>query len=80
MKNYKFYTNIKCGACEAKIRSAFAQSTDIQSFTVDLQDPNRPLEVVTNDSLSQQALIQIIEQAGYEAKPQNTGFFKSIFG
>lgn len=79
MKTYRFNTNIKCSACEAKIADAFAKEPRISEFKVDLTDPNRPLDVTVTEELSKEEVVKLIHSAGYEAKPKGS-LFASLFG
>ncbi len=84
MKTYHFNTNIRCGACEAKIADAFAKEPRIENFKVDLADPNRPLDVTVIDEVSKEEVVKLINGAGYRAegrpaKPKG-GIFASLFG
>ena len=77
VKTYHFTTNIRCGACQAKVAAAFAEEPRITDYRVDLTDPSRPLDVTVSD-LSREAVIKRIAEAGYEAKPK--GGLASLFG
>lgn len=51
----------------------------ILSFKIDLNDEKRPLEVVTENEITENEVIDLVKQAGYDAKPKS-GIFKVLFG
>ena len=68
MNKLKFKTNIKCGNCVATVTPHLEAVPDINSWIVDLNDPNRTLTVET-DSADAQTIKKAVETAGYKAEP-----------
>jgi short-subunit dehydrogenase len=71
MKIFRFNTNVETFACEQKIAESFNKQPKIISFKVDLNDPKRPMEVSTTDSVTEAEILSLINAAGYEAAPQD---------
>lgn len=69
MRQYKFYTNIKCSNCEAKVSKVLESEPGIISFDVDLESKNRTLVVKAIDAISEEDIISMVKVAGFEAKP-----------
>ncbi|GHB78538.1 heavy-metal-associated domain-containing protein [Persicitalea jodogahamensis] len=65
MNTLKFKTNIKCGACVATVTPHLTKAVGIESWQVDLQDPNRTLTVTTDKSPDE--ITQLVQEAGYDA-------------
>lgn len=68
MKTYQFKTNIKCGGCIAAVTPHLNAHTEIKQWKVDTDNKDKVLTVET-DSLSHQAIAQIVKEAGYQAEP-----------
>jgi cation transport ATPase len=81
MRVFLFHTNIKCAACRQQVAQTFNRERNIISFKVNLEDPNRPLEVSTSDGITEREVQALVEEAGYQAVPQREsgGFFQSLF-
>jgi copper chaperone CopZ len=75
MKELIFKTNLKCMGCVDNIRSYLDQNLAIESWSVDIESPDKILKVKT--SLSEKEIIKILSEAGYEASPLKR---KSLFG
>ena len=67
MKTLQFKTNIKCGNCVAAVTPHLNALSGIDSWVVDLKDPNRTL-TVKSDEASADAVKKAIETAGYKAE------------
>ena len=67
MNTLKFKTNIKCGNCVAAVTPHLNAVSGIQSWNVDLKDPNRTLTVQT-DEASAEVVRKAVETAGYKAE------------
>jgi len=71
MKTLRFKTNLKCAGCMYAIKPYMDGIEGIQSWDVDLNSPNKEVEVVT-DSGSPKKIRKAIEkgisEAGYNAK------------
>lgn len=67
MKVLKFKTNIQCANCLAKVTPKLNEQSDIQSWSVDLQDPERTLTVET-ENLNEEDIFKTVLKAGFIAK------------
>jgi copper chaperone len=66
MKSLKFKTNIQCSNCLAKVTPKLNEQSDIESWNVDLQDPERTLTVNT-ENLEPEAIKKAVLKAGFIA-------------
>lgn len=66
MKTLKFKTNIQCSNCLAKVTPKLNEQSDIESWNVDLQDPERTLTVNTAN-LGPEAIKKAVLKAGFIA-------------
>ena len=62
-RTYK--TNLRCAACETKIRPFFNAEPGVQSWRVDLADPDKPLTV--HGDATPDRVAALLEQAGYRS-------------
>ena len=69
MPGKKFKTNIKCSACVAKVTPALDQLLGEGNWSVDLQHPDRLLEVPDNTRI--EALAEALTPDGYKAETAN---------
>ena len=67
MNTLKFKTNIKCGNCVAAVTPHLNAVPGIDSWIVDLKDPNRTLTVQT-DEANTEKVKKAVETAGYKAE------------
>jgi copper chaperone len=66
MKKLQFKTNIQCGNCLSKVSPKLNEQSGIQSWQVDLQDPDRTLTVDT-DVLNAEDIQKAVLKAGFIA-------------
>ena len=66
MKTLKFKTNINCGNCLAKVTPKLNEQAGIQSWSVDLEDPERTLTVETAE-LQPEDIKKAVLRAGFIA-------------
>ena len=66
MKKLLFKTNIQCGNCLSKVSPKLNEQSGIQSWQVDLQDPDRMLTVET-DALNPEDIQKAVLKAGFIA-------------
>ena len=66
MKTLKFKTNINCGNCLAKVTPKLNEQSGIQSWSVDLEDPERTLTVETAE-LQPEDIKKAVLKAGFLA-------------
>lgn len=67
MNTLKFKTNIKCGNCVAAVTPHINALSGIDSWVVDLKDPNRTLTVKT-DEADAETVKNAVDTAGYKAE------------
>ncbi len=67
MKTLKFKTNIQCTNCLAKVTPKLDEQNEIESWNVDLQDPERTLTVNT-ENLEPEAIKKAVLKAGFIAE------------
>jgi copper chaperone len=66
MKKLQFKTNIQCGNCLSKVSPKLNEQSGIQSWQVDLQDPERTL-TVESDVLNAGDIQKAVLKAGFIA-------------
>jgi len=66
MKKLLFKTNIQCGSCLSKVSPKLNEQSGIQSWQVDLKDPDRTLTVDT-DVLNAEDIQKAVLKAGFIA-------------
>ena len=66
MKTLKFKTNIQCSNCLVKVTPKLNEQTGIESWNVDLQDPDRTLTVET-ENLEPEDIKKAVLKAGFIA-------------
>jgi len=71
MQSLKFKTNLKCNGCVNAIKPRLEGIKEIKSWHVDLENPDRIVEIIpvelADDKLTDK-IINEIEQAGYTAQ------------
>ena len=70
MTIHHFKTNIHCGNCIAKITPFLEGVVEIESWSIDLNDPDRILQVTLRQDQSSK-VIDAIRQAGFEIELQS---------
>lgn len=70
MSDLLFKTNIKCNGCIATVTPFLNNEKQIEEWKVDLENPDRILSVKT-ESLSAEAITELIKKAGYNAEKIN---------
>ncbi|WKN31812.1 copper chaperone [Porifericola rhodea] len=80
MKTYKFKTNINCGGCVETVASYLDNSQDILQWEVDTQHEDKVLSVMGKESLEPKDVVDIINLAGFSAKPLKKGILTKLFG
>jgi len=68
MKTIILNSNLHCGHCVRSIKGFLEEITELTSWEVDLNHPDKRIIAQGNDELVAQKLIDAIEEAGYEAK------------
>ena len=68
METLKFKTNIKCSGCIAKATPFLNKAVGEENWEVDLQNPDKILTIATDEAVSEEELIQLVQDAGYKAE------------
>ncbi len=68
MHTFKFKTNIKCDACIATVTPYLDALGAIDTWKVDLQNPDRVLSIETEEPLNPKEVIMLLDQIGYHAE------------
>ena len=71
METLKFKTNIKCGGCIAAVTPHLAKLSGIQRWEVDAKNPEKVLTIEGKPGISDQDVINVLEDAGYKAEKLN---------
>lgn len=79
MKTYKFKTNIKCGGCVDTVSSYLDNAQDINEWDIDTLNDDKVLTVSGNESLDAKDVVDIVNLAGFSAKPMRKGILTKIF-
>lgn len=80
MKTLKFKTNIKCGGCVDTVSSYLDNAQEIDHWNVDTVDQDKILTVSGAESLDDKDVVDIVNLAGFSAKPMKKGLLTKIFG
>lgn len=67
MKTIQFKTNINCSNCLAKVAPFLDRKEGIQSWRVDIDNPNKILTVET-ELLDAGDIVKTIKRTGFEAE------------
>lgn len=65
METYRFKTNLKCNGCINTIKPGIESLSSIQGWSVDLEKPEKILEIQSAADISDQ-VIETIKKAGFE--------------
>jgi copper chaperone len=65
MESLKFKTSLKCNGCINAIKPGLDKIEDIDSWSVDLDSPDKVLTVLANNA-SAEKVIDSVKKAGYE--------------
>lgn len=79
MKTIKFKTNIKCGGCIDTVSSYLDNAQEINQWEVDTVDENKILTVSGPETLEAKDVVDIVNLAGFSAKPLRKGILTKIF-
>ena len=67
METIKFKTNINCSNCLAKVTPFLNKKEGIESWSVDIESPDKILTVETED-LTSDDIVKTIKRTGFEAE------------
>lgn len=79
MKTYKFKTNINCGGCVDTVSSYLDNAQEINEWDVDTANDDKVLTVNGNETLDAKDVVDIVNLAGFSAKPLRKGILTKIF-
>ena len=65
METIRFKTNLKCGGCIKAITPGLESLNIIDTWSVDLENPDRELEIKAPSDVSEQ-VIDSVKKAGYQ--------------
>lgn len=83
MKTLKFKTNINSGGCIDRVSSYLNNAQDILHWSIDVAQNNDGIKVLTvigDDRLHQKDVVDIVNLAGFHAKPLKKTIFSKILG
>jgi copper chaperone len=64
METLRFKTSLKCGGCIKAITPGLESLNSIDKWSVDLESPDKVLEVEASEDISDQ-VIESVKKAGY---------------
>jgi copper chaperone len=64
METLKFKTSLKCGGCIKAITPGLESITPIEKWSVDLESPDKVLEVEASEDISEKVM-DSVKKAGY---------------
>lgn len=67
MNELKFKTNINCGGCVKAVSGTLNSNVEIESWNVDVTNPDKTLTVKTN-TLTPEQVVELINNIGFVAK------------
>ena len=67
METIKFKTNINCSNCLAKVTPFLNKKEGIESWSVDIESPDKILTVETED-LTAEDIVKTVKRTGFEAE------------
>ena len=80
MKTFKLKTNINSDICIDRIASYLDNTTDIAYWYVDTQDADKVLTVVGDGQLARRDVVDIVNLAGFSARPAKSNLFNKLKG
>ncbi len=66
---YTFKTNINCGGCIASVTPALNQLDEIESWSVDTENPDKILSVELEDEADPTSILKAVTNAGFRIEP-----------
>ncbi len=65
METLRFKTNLKCSGCVGKIAPGLDEMDTIEKWSVDIESPDKVLEIEASEDISDEVL-ESIKKAGYQ--------------
>ena len=78
MKTFKLKTNISSDRCVDRVASYLDNTTDIAYWYVDTENTDHVLTVVGNKQLVSRDIADIINLAGFSARPAKKNFLHKL--
>lgn len=66
METLKFKTNIKCGGCIATVTPFMDKLSNIESWEVNTQNPDKVMTVKVEEGTDANSITNAVKQAGYQ--------------
>lgn len=67
-QNFTFKTNLNCGGCVSKVKPLLDSAEGVGEWSVDTSNVDKIL-TVTSKGISQQAVIETVQKAGFKIEP-----------
>lgn len=80
MQTFKFKTNFKCQGCIDAVHPYLEKVSGIKKWDVIDKKGHKELIVEAEANTSKQAIIDAVEEAGYEANEKKASFRNKLFG
>lgn len=80
MKTFRLKTNISSATCVDRIASYLDNTTDIAYWYVDTEDVDHMLTVVGNEQLAPRDVADIVNLAGFSARPAKQNLLNKLMG
>lgn len=71
METSKFKTTIKCLGCLEKVTPFLNQTAGAGNWEVDIQAPEKTLTVSKKNTVTDQAIVKAVEEAGFKIETHN---------
>lgn len=68
METLKFKTNIKCSGCVGKATPFLNNVVGEDNWEVDVQNPDKILTVIPEDTVKAEEIIKAVQEAGFKAE------------
>lgn len=69
METLKFKTTIKCMGCVSKATPFLNEVAGAENWKVDVNNPDKVLEITTNGNTSASEVVKAVQEAGFKAEP-----------
>lgn len=73
---YTYTTNINCSGCVAKVKPHLDAASEIQTWEVDTENPEKVLSIET--SLSSDEVMEIVKAAGFRIEEKKKGLWSRL--
>ncbi len=80
MRTLRFKTNIDSERCVDQVASYLNNTTDIAGWGVDTENVDKVLTVEGDDHLGSHDVVDIVNLAGFSARPMRNSFLYRLLG